>query len=133
MQAIRLHEGKFLKILWDGNTRIISIEWKESTAAMTDDDFKADLTLFAGHVEQRQAWGILVDVGRFRHTMGPGLQEWRVKTISSRYDAVGVRRFAFLFPPGAQIPPLMNQSSKGENFLTRAFTSQEEAVAWLIL
>jgi hypothetical protein len=97
---------------------------------MTDEDFKADLTRFAGHVEQRRARGILVDVRRFRHTMGPGVQEWRVRNISSRYDAAGVRRFAFLFPPGAQIPPPMNQSSEGESFLTRAFISQEEAVAW---
>jgi hypothetical protein len=132
MQAIHLHDGKFLTIRWDENTRIISIEWKESSAAMTDENFKADLTLFAGHVEQRRARGILVDVSRFRHTLGPGLQEWRVKNISSRYDAAGVRRFAFLFPPGAQIPRLMNQSSEGENFLTRAFTSQEQAVAWLV-
>ena len=36
MQAIHLHDGKFLTIRWDEDTRIISIKWKESSAAMTD-------------------------------------------------------------------------------------------------
>jgi len=68
-----------------------------------------------------------VDVRRFRHKPGLDLQPWRVKNISPRYSAAGVRRFAFLFPEGAQIPPMMNQSSPSENFLTRAFTDREQA------
>lgn len=98
---------------------------------MTDEDFKRELSLFAGQVEQRKARGILVDVARFRHKMGPDVQEWRVKNISNRYSAAGVKRFAFLFPEGSQVPPVMNQSSVGENFLTRAFTNREEALVFL--
>jgi hypothetical protein len=55
-----------------------------------------------------------------------------VKNISTRYAAAGVKRFAFLFPPGAQVPPMMNQSSPGESFETRAFNSVDEATKWLI-
>jgi hypothetical protein len=126
-----LHDSRFLKILWDAGTRIIGIEWKESTAAMTDEDFKAVLETFAGHVEAQRARGILVDVARFQHTMGPGVEEWRVKNISNRYSAAGIQRFAFLFPEGASIPPTMNQSAPGEGFATRAFHSAEEATLWL--
>ncbi len=132
MSATQLHDAKFLTILWDEKTRIIGIDWKETTASMTDEDFKTDLSLFAGHVEQQKARGILVDVGRFRHKMAPEVQEWRVKNISNLYNAAGVKRFAFLFPEGSQVPPMMNQSSAGENFLTRAFTNREEAIAWLL-
>jgi hypothetical protein len=42
---------------------------------MTNDDFKADLIVFAGYVEEHRAQGILVDVSRFRHAMGPSTQE----------------------------------------------------------
>jgi hypothetical protein len=42
------------------------------------------------------AHGILVHVADFHHKMGPGLQEWRVKNISSPYPTAGVRPFAFL-------------------------------------
>jgi hypothetical protein len=47
---------------------------------MIDDDFKAALAMFAGHVEAKQAIGILVDVKQFRYKMGPEVQQWRVKT-----------------------------------------------------
>jgi hypothetical protein len=126
-----LHDDTFLKILWDGDSRVIGIDWKEATSSMTDDDFKAELERFAGFVEAKEAQGILVDVARFRHKMGPGVQEWRVKNISTRYSAAGVRRFAFLLPADAPVPAMMNQSSPGEGFLTRGFNSMEQAMAWL--
>lgn len=130
-QTTQLHEDKFLKVSWDESARIIGIHWKEATSSMTDEDFKAELTLFAGQVEQKKARGILVDVSRFRHKPGPDVQPWRVRNISNRYSAAGVNRFAFLFPVGAQIPPMMNQSAAGENFLTQAFTSRKQALVWL--
>ena len=118
MPTEQQYEDGFLKIFWDESTRIIGIDWKEATSSMTDEDFKKELALFAGHVEQKSARGIMVDVSHFRHKMGPGIQEWRVKNISNRYSEAGVKRFAFLLPKDSTIPPMMNQSSTGENFLT---------------
>src|SRR5262245_38475920 len=31
MQAIQVHDGKYLKILWEEEIRVIGIEWKAST------------------------------------------------------------------------------------------------------
>jgi len=131
MQTTQLHEDKFFKVLWDERNRIMSIDWKEATSSMTDEEFRAALTLFAGYVEQKKAGGILVDVSRFRHKPGPDVQPWRVKNISNRYSASGVGRFAFLFPERTQIPPMMKQSAPGENFLTGAFDDVQKAEAWL--
>ena len=130
MQTTRLHDDNFFNVLWDENARIIGIDWKEGTSSMTDEQFKAELTLFAGHVEQKKARGILVDVSGFRHKPGPDVTPWRVKNISPRYSAAGVRRMAFLFPESVQVPPAM-QSSPGEKFLTQTFTNREQAIAWL--
>ena len=126
-----LHEGPYLRILWDEKSRIIAIEWKESTSAMTTEEFKTDLMLFATHVELKKARSILVDVSKFRHQMQPEVQQWRVQNISTRYAAAGVGRFAFLFPPGAQIPPMMNQSAPTERFMTRAFNDVKQAENWV--
>lgn len=131
MQPTQLHEDEFLRIMWDEELFVIGIDWKEATAAMTEKDFKAELTLFAGYVEEKKARGILVDVSQFRHKMGPDVQGWRVKNISTRYDAAGVKRFAFLFPEDAQVPPLTNQSLQGESFLTNAFNTRDAAIVWL--
>ena len=87
-----------MTIWWDEKTLIIGIDWKETTAAMIDEQFKAELTLFASHVEKQKASIILVDVSRFRHKIAPERQQWRVKNILNRYDGAGVKRFAFPFP-----------------------------------
>src|SRR5262249_17972626 len=105
--------------------------WKETTSDMTTEEFKTDLMLFATHVEWKKAPGILVDLSKFRHEMQPEVQEWRLRNISPRYVAAGVRRFAFLFPPGAQIADLMKQSAPEESCLTRAFDDVEMAEGWL--
>jgi hypothetical protein len=34
MQPEYLHEGRFLRIIWDEKTRIIGIEWKEAAAGL---------------------------------------------------------------------------------------------------
>jgi len=46
-------------------------------------------------------------------------------------STTGVKRFAFLFPPDGEIPPMMNQSAEGEAFITRAFNGRQQAIAWL--
>jgi hypothetical protein len=89
LEAKQLYDGPFLTILWETPRRIMGIRWKPITASMRDDDFKAALTLFAGHVEQKGAHGILVDVEDSHHRTGRDVQEWRVNNISSRYAAAG--------------------------------------------
>jgi len=131
MHSTELYEDEFLRILWNETTGIIGIDWKESTATMTNEDIKKELSRFAEYVENKRAPRILVDVTKFLHRMSPEVQEWRLKNISTRYNAAGVRRFAFIFPSEVPIPPTMNQSSTGEEFITRAFGSRDEAVAWL--
>jgi hypothetical protein len=130
MAPTQLHEDNLLRILWHEQTGIIALEWKAATSSMSDEDFKAELTLFAGCVEKKKAPRILVDVTKFRHKMAPDLQQWRVENISSRYNAAGVKRFAFLFPKESPLPP-MPESSDGEAFLTRPFSGSEQAIAWL--
>src|SRR5258708_19122366 len=115
MEPILLHEGKFSRIRWDEQTRIIGIEWKEATSSMMDEDFKADLILFAGHVETKKAPLIFVDIRNFHHKLGEQIAPCRVKNISSRYNAAGVKREAFLLPQDAPIAPGMFQSVAGED------------------
>jgi hypothetical protein len=68
-----------LTIWWDEKTNIIDIDWAKETAAMTGEQFKMELTLFASHVEKQKTRDILVDVSRFRHKMAPEVQQWRVE------------------------------------------------------
>lgn len=110
MSATPIHDAEFLTIWWDDSTCIIGIDWKETTAGISDEQFKMELTLFASYVE-KQARGILVDVSRFCHKMAPEVQPCRVKHISSGYNVAGVQRFAFLLPSASPVRPMMNESS----------------------
>ena len=102
MSATPIHDAEFLTIWWDETTRTIGIDWKQTTAGMSAEQFKTELALFASHVEKHKARGILVDVSRVRHKVAPEVQQWRLKHISSRYNAAGVQRFAFLLPSASQ-------------------------------
>ena len=130
MKTHELHENTFHSILWDDQSHVIRLDWREGTSSMTGEEFKKELTLFADHVEAKKAHGILVDVSQFRHKPGPDIEEWRLKNISGRYHAAGVRRFAFLFPESVATPPAM-KSSPREKFETQAFNRAEEALGWL--
>jgi len=57
LEAKQLYVGSFLTVLWDTRRRIIGIRWKASTARMTDEDFKAALSIFACQFEQMGAQG----------------------------------------------------------------------------
>lgn len=130
-RTMELLEDRFLTVSWEESYQIIGVHWKAATSSMTDEDVKAELSLFAGQVEQKGARGILVDVKEFRHRMGAGMQEWRIKNISNRYSVAGVQCVAFLLPKGSQIPLMMIKSSPGEEFITRAFTDLSQAKRWL--
>ena len=130
MKAL-LHEDEYLQIFWNEPVRIIGIHWKETTSKMTDEDFKAELTLFANQVENKRAPRILIDVSNFRHRPGEEVGKWRLTNISTRYNAAGVQRFAFLLSKDLPVPSMASQSSEGEQFFTRSFNDGEQAVAWL--
>ena len=131
MNSALLHEDQFLQILWDQQTRIMSIDWKAATSGMTDGDFKTELALFTKHVEDKRAPRVLIDVSKFGYRPSEEVGEWRRKNIVGRYNDAGVKRFAFLFSKGEAVPSMENQS-EGEAFLTQSFNRQEQAAAWLI-
>src|SRR5258708_33744751 len=108
MNSTELHEDNFLRILWDDSSRIIGIDWKESTARMSDEDMKDELRLFAGYVEDKKATGIIVDVTRFRHRMSPEVQQWRGRNKTTPYTAAGGESVPFFFSPDAPHPSLLN-------------------------
>ncbi len=113
----------------DDSGTTVDLTWTAATAGMTADDFKEALATFAGLAEERDTPGLLVDVRQFGFQMTPDLGEWRVTDIVPRYNAAGVKRFAYVFPTGAETPP--ESQYPGEDFQTGYFTSTGDARAWL--
>src|SRR5512132_3851753 len=80
---------------------ILELEWLEASADMTDDDFKRSMQRYAALAGEHSTPHLLVDVTKFRHSMGESVGAWRDRHIIPAYDAAGVEKFAFLFPAGA--------------------------------
>jgi hypothetical protein len=109
---------------------LLELRWLPETESMTDGGFMATLCLFVWEAEKARPCGLLIDAVEFRHRFGPGVMEWRDAHIIPRYGAAGVRRFAFLMPPG--FPEAGKQSVEGPAvFPTKWFISRDEALRWL--
>ena len=40
MKTQQLHEDTFLKLLWDDQSGVIGIDWKEATSSMTGEELR---------------------------------------------------------------------------------------------
>jgi hypothetical protein len=114
--------------------RILELRWLPSTAAMTDDDFKATLELFAEQAERTGTPLLLIDATDFGHRFGEGVMAWRDQHIIPRYNASGTRKFAFHVPEG--FPDAMEEGGQPvidgpATFPTAWFTHRQHALDWL--
>jgi hypothetical protein len=113
-----------------GHAGLLELRWLPATAQMTDAGFMATLCLFAWETEKMRPRGLLSDMVHFRHKLGSGMLAWRDAHILPRYGAAGVRRFAFVMPPG--FPDAGKEEVDGSSiFPTRWFVERAEALAWL--
>jgi len=111
----------------------LELEWLEGSANMTDDDFMRSMERYAAFAQERRTPNMLVDVTRFGHAPGEHVGSWRDEHIIPRYNAAGVKRFAFLVPAGA--PGTVEAGSQPEkeppgDFPTGYFEDRQHIMEW---
>jgi hypothetical protein len=79
----------------------LAVELRWSPGAISEEAFRAEITRLAELLEQERVPNALIDVTRFSHNSAPDFEEWRQAKIIPRYNAAGIKKFAFLLPPGA--------------------------------
>ncbi len=71
----------------------------------------------------------LIDVRQFKFRPAPEFGAWRDEQIIPRYNAQGVKKFAFLL--GEQVDPVPDQAVEGPaNFVTGYFTLMGQIETW---
>ena len=115
--------------------RTLELSWLSSTSEMSDDGFKETLALFAAEGERAKPGYMIIDATEFDHELGDGVLEWRDREIIPRYNAAGVKKFAFLWPEG--MPGTVESGGTptpegSANFPTGWFTGRERAYKWLM-
>jgi hypothetical protein len=126
-----VYEDGFGEIVDRPALELVELRWYDTTATMSDDQFQDWLTTFAGHVERLRRPRVLVDGTRFMMDPSNLNDEWRDANIIPRYNAAGVRRFAFLFPdgmPAIGAPPVAEGPA---TFPTGYFARRPDALEWL--
>jgi len=132
MAAVRIVYGdQWGDILDRPDDGCVEIRWFDTTDAMAAADFNAFLATYAGHVEACGRPGGLVDAVQFRMDMAQMDQGWRDAHIIPRYNAAGVKKFAFIMPAGM---PAIGSAPAPEgpaDFPTGYFGRRADALTWL--
>ena len=131
MDARIMYEDRWGAIIDYKSDDRIEIRWFDTTSAMTADEFKRWLSEFAGHEERLRRSRSLTDATSFLMDRANLDDAWRDANIVPRYNAAGVKKFAFHFPEGVPMigqPPAPEGSAK---FPTGYFGRREDALAWL--
>jgi hypothetical protein len=131
--ARELHRDQYGTIAYSPEQGILELEWLEESGNMVDDDFMESMTRYAALAEEHRTPNMLVDVTRFRHSPGEQVPRWRDEHIIPRYNAAGVRKFAFLVPRGA--PGTVESGHQPEKeppgtFPTGYFEDRQHILEW---
>lgn len=127
----QVYEDRWGEVFDRPSADLIELRWFDTTAEMSAGEFQTWLEKFADCVERCGRSRVLVDSTTFR--MSPANMDgpWRDANIIPRYNAAGVRKFAFHMPEGMPLigrPPEIEAPGR---FPTGYFGKREDALAWL--
>ena len=125
-----LERDDYSRITHDPAAARIELEWFDSTAQMTDADFRRGLQRLAELGVDYRPRHVVIDVTRFAFRPNPDTGQWREDTIIPQYNAAGIEKLGFLMPPTAPAPGEPAPES-GADFPTGWFASREALEEWL--
>src|SRR5262249_51095551 len=102
-QPIEVARNQWGVILHYPSAGMLELKWFPSSRQMTDEDFKVTLELYTREGERLQPiTSGLIDATQFFHSFADDQTlAWRDANIIPRYNAIGMRKFAFHLPAGA--------------------------------
>ena len=130
-RATQLYEDRWGEVIDRPDDGIVEIRWYDTTESMSQTDFETWLMTFAKQVEAVRRPGILVDATRFLLDPAHMNAQWRDAHIVPRYNASGVRKFAFHMPDGMPMIGALPAAEGPATYPTAYFARRRDAVAWL--
>ena len=108
----------------------VEIRWYDTTKNMSGEDFNQFLAQFASVIEKSQCNNALVDAVQFKMDMSKMSMGWRDEHIIPRYNAAGIKKFAFIMPSGMPAIGSEPHIEGPANFPTGYFGSRQNAFSW---
>ena len=107
------------------------IRWFDTTTDMSGDAFNRFLDAYAAIVERAGLTGALVDAVQFKMDMSKMSMGWRDEHIIPRYNAAGLKKFAFLMPAGMPAIGAPPSRDGPADFPTAYFGTRQDALNWI--
>jgi hypothetical protein len=129
-----LYKDKFAEYFRDSGHAAVVQRWSEATASMTEEEFRAGVERLAELIERERLPNAIVDVVKMAYRPAADFEEWRQAHIIPRYNAAGVRKFAFIYPNGFSdtVENGVAPAPEGKAaFPFGYFGTRERAFAWL--
>ena len=101
---------------------------------MSEEQFRVGVERLAELIEREHLPNAIVDVVKMAYRPAESFEEWRQANIIPRYNAAGVRKFAFIYPSGftETVENGVSPAPEGKaKFPFGYFGSRERAFAWL--
>jgi len=125
-----VYEDRWGEVIDHTDSDFLEIRWYDTTDAMSKDEFQRWLTLFAENEERLRRSCCLIDATNFKMDPANSDGPWREVHIVPRYNAAGVKKFAFHFPAGMPLigkPPQVEGVAK---YLTGYFGRRQDVLDW---
>jgi hypothetical protein len=133
MSSCELFHDRFSSYVRDDSLDAVELRWSEETKAISEDQFRAGIERLAKLLETERVPNVLIDVTDFAYRPSQEFPPWRDRFIIPRYNAAGVKKFAFLVLANAThtvengYPPAVEGPGQ---FATGYFASRAAVVAW---
>jgi hypothetical protein len=96
---------------------------------MTDQDFKETLEAFAESALQHRAQRLIIDVLEFKYRPSAEILAWRDSVTVGKYNRAGVKKIGWVWPGTT---PSNSPTSKNDHYENHYFSTEAEALAWVI-
>ena len=130
MSSVHVYEDQWGEIIDHPEANFLEIRWYDTTSAMSKNEFERWLTVFAESEERVRRANCLIDATSFKMDPANSDGPWREVHIVPRYNAAGVRKFAFHFPDGMPLigsPPQVEGVAK---YPTGYFGRRQDVLDW---
>lgn len=131
--SVELFRDEYATFFRDNQHHFVELRWTKATKPMSEEQFRAGISKLAQILEQERVPNVVIDVTEFDHAASDDFEPWRQTHIIPRYNAAGVKKFAFLLPPGATetVENGTRPAKEGAaDFPTGYFASRAGALKW---
>jgi hypothetical protein len=100
-EPLQLYRDEYSTYFRDRELNSVEQRWSAATKSMSEEQFRAGIERLADLLERERVPNVLIDMVNIVHEPAADFSDWRETNIIPRYNAAGVKKFAFLLPPSA--------------------------------